>query len=482
MGQVERPGAGLKKNLGKLSFSGGTRVWKVGAPYPQFRPIAIRPKSCSAGTSSTSGVEPGALPDQDLDPDGTATRSPFRAISVRPHPSTNQRTLRAKASMTTNLLPDLTTWEYGALKESIRRWKVILPVVKDENGDIIDGYQRVRACDELGIADYPVLTLAGLSEDEKRDHAFVLNLVRRRLNQQQIRDLIAAELRRTPDLSDNWLAQILGTTDKTVATVRRELVATSEIPKLDALKGMDGKCRRVTRIVTSSAREAARAQEALKILGDEAPRKDWDLRLAEKRAQRIQKLEQIAGIAPNSVNLVLTDIPYEGEFLPQVTELGAFANRVLVPGGLLVTYSGTLYLNQVIRSLDEHLTWAWASASVWMGDGTIIHPRQVTSKWKPILIFSKGEWRKQGWWQDLSVVTSKEKEWHDWQQPLEEVESLVRYFSRPGDLVVDTCGGGFTTAVACHDLGRRCISCDLDRSAVIRGQDRLAGNEPGLVD
>ena len=410
--------------------------------------------------------------------------------------------------MTTNLLPDLTTWEYGALKESIRRWKVILPVVKDENGDILDGYQRVRACDELGIADYPVLTLAGLSEDEKRDHAFVLNLVRRRLNQQQIRDLIAAELRRTPDLSDNWLAPILGTTDKTVSAVRRELLATSEIPKLDALKGKDGKYRRVTRIVTSSAREAARAQEALKILGDEAPRKDWDLRLAEKRAKRIQKLEmtkgrevrppgdgdirlyhcpfqkleQIAGIAPNSVNLVLTDIPYEGEFLPQVTELGAFANRVLVPGGLLVTYSGTLYLNQVIRSLDEHLTWAWASASVWMGDGTIIHPRQVTSKWKPILIFSKGEWRKRGRWQDLSVVTSKEKAWHDWQQPLEEVESLVRSFSQPGDLVVDPCGGGFTTAVACHNLGRRCISCDLDRSAVIRGQDRLAGNEPGLVD
>ena len=29
MGQVERLGAGLKKNLGNLSFSGGTRVWKL---------------------------------------------------------------------------------------------------------------------------------------------------------------------------------------------------------------------------------------------------------------------------------------------------------------------------------------------------------------------------------------------------------------------------------------------------------------------
>ena len=29
MGQVERLGAGLKKNRGNLSFAGGTRVWKV---------------------------------------------------------------------------------------------------------------------------------------------------------------------------------------------------------------------------------------------------------------------------------------------------------------------------------------------------------------------------------------------------------------------------------------------------------------------
>src|SRR5271166_1053536 len=124
-------------------------------------------------------------------------------------------------TITTNLLPDLNPWEYDALKESIRRWKVIFPVVKDENGEIIDGFQRVRACGELGITDYPVLTLAGLTEDEKRDHALILNLLRRHLNQQQMRDLITAELKRTPDLSDNWLAQILGTTDKTVAAVRR---------------------------------------------------------------------------------------------------------------------------------------------------------------------------------------------------------------------------------------------------------------------
>jgi ParB-like chromosome segregation protein Spo0J len=409
--------------------------------------------------------------------------------------------------MTTNILPDLRTWEYDALKESIHRWKVILPVVKDECGDIIDGRQRVRACGELGIADYPMLTLSGLTDEEKRDHAYVLNLVRRRLNQQQMRDLIAAELRRTPDLSDNWLAQILGTTDKTVNAVRKQLIATSEIPKLDALRGKDGKYRRVTRIMTNTSKDAERAQEALQILGDDAPRKDLELRLAQRKVKRMQKLEltkgrkvqppgesdirlyhcpfqrleEVAGIEPNSVNLILTDIPYDGAFVPQVAELGAFAARVLVENGLLVTLSGQFYLNQVMRSLDEHLTWGWQGCSAWTGEGTIVYPRQVTSKCKPILIYTKGEWKERGRWQDLSVVKKKEKDWHKDQQPLEEVEWLVRFFSQPGDLVVDTCGGGFTTAIACRNLGRRCVSCDIDEAAVILGQDRLAGKTSGLV-
>ena len=93
-----------------------------------------------------------------------------------------------------NVLPNLPRWTYEALKASILRWKVILPVVKDENGNVIDGHQRVRACEELGISDYPVLILAGLTEEEKHDHAYILNLLRRRLTQQQMRDLIAAEV------------------------------------------------------------------------------------------------------------------------------------------------------------------------------------------------------------------------------------------------------------------------------------------------
>ena len=52
------------------------------------------------------------------------------------------------------LMPDLPSWEYDALKESIRQYGVIVPVVKDEYGTIVDGHHRERACREFrwGIA------------------------------------------------------------------------------------------------------------------------------------------------------------------------------------------------------------------------------------------------------------------------------------------------------------------------------------------
>ena len=131
-----------------------------------------------------------------------------------------------------------------------------------------------------------------------------------------------------------------------------------------------------------------------------------------------------------------------------------------------------------MEELGKHLTYRWVNASVWSGDATPVHiggsRSRVLNKWKPILIFSKGEFPRRGQWCDVSHVNSKEKDWHPWQQPLEEVEMQIRYFSDPGDIIVDPVGGGFTTAIACLRQNRRCISCDCDADYVAKGQQRLA--------
>ena len=187
-----------------------------------------------------------------------------------------------------------------------------------------------------------------------------------------------------------------------------------------------------------------------------------------------QQLEELAGLQPASARLVCTDIPYGQEFLPEIGELAAMADRILVDGGLLVMYCGQYWLPEVMRRLGEHLTYRWVFAGVWEGDSNVIHPLGIASQWKPILVFSKGDWAKTGRCSDVIRMNGKEKDLHEWQQPLGNVQKLVEYFSRPGDLVVDPCGGGFTTALACHRLGRQFVGCDIDKAAVASGQERLA--------
>ncbi len=67
-----------------------------------------------------------------------------------------------------------------------------------------------------------------------------------------------------------------------------------------------------------------------------------------------------------------------------------------------------------------------------------------------------------------------QKDIHPWQQSIEEEMFFIEKLTNPGELVVSPFGGGFTTAAACHRLGRRCISCDIDADAVQKGLERLA--------
>lgn len=75
---------------------------------------------------------------------------------------------------------DLPANQYEALKADIAQKGVLLPVVVDEDGNILDGHQRRRICAELHI-DCPTTVMAGLSEDEKQAVATVLNVFRRHL-------------------------------------------------------------------------------------------------------------------------------------------------------------------------------------------------------------------------------------------------------------------------------------------------------------
>lgn len=142
-------------------------------------------------------------------------------------------------------LPPLPPDQFAALRDNIAVNGVLVPILVDCDGRrrrIIDGNHRKQIANELGY-DCPEIVQAGLEENEKRTLARALNLARRQLDTGQKRQLIADQVRETPNWSFRRVGKMLGVDGKTVASVRAEMEATAEIPQLGRTVGLDGKSR-----------------------------------------------------------------------------------------------------------------------------------------------------------------------------------------------------------------------------------------------
>ena len=141
------------------------------------------------------------------------------------------------------VMRDLTSAEYEELKADIKERGVKVAIELDEDGNVLDGHHRLKICQELGITDYPKEIRKGLTDDEKRTHARMLNVARRQLTPEEKRALIREQLKETPEKSNRQIAKGLGVNDKTVGKQRMNLESSAEIPQLNYQIGTDGKER-----------------------------------------------------------------------------------------------------------------------------------------------------------------------------------------------------------------------------------------------
>ena len=189
------------------------------------------------------------------------------------------------------VLPPLSSEDFTALKTDIAARGVLVPVEYDESGNILDGHHRVKACEELGLSDWPRFIRKGLTEAEKRVHARQLNLARRHLNQTQKRDLIADQLKETPEKSNRQVAEGLGVDHKTVAAVRAEGEGRGEIPHVSERKDTLGRS------------QPARKPIVTRYVDPEpANRKEQERQVKEARAEkaavrRVERLDNLSEIA-----------------------------------------------------------------------------------------------------------------------------------------------------------------------------------------
>jgi ParB-like chromosome segregation protein Spo0J len=134
-----------------------------------------------------------------------------------------------RCHMQYQLFPDLSKSEYDELKADIADRGVMVPVEYDDQGNILDGHHRKRACDELGIKDFPRVVRYGWTEKQKRQHVRKLNLARRHLSQKQKREVIAEALKDEPEKSNRQHGRELGVSKDTVNAVREDMEKSGEI-------------------------------------------------------------------------------------------------------------------------------------------------------------------------------------------------------------------------------------------------------------
>jgi ParB-like chromosome segregation protein Spo0J len=146
------------------------------------------------------------------------------------------------------IFPRATAQERTELRSSIQAVGLRNPIVIDEFGSVIDGYERRDICIELGIdwlagADVRI----GLIDVQKKALAIELNLWRRpiHLTRKQRNELLDIYLIANPHLSESQVGELFGVNQSTVNRRKRELMRLHKLPPVTATVGKDGITRQV---------------------------------------------------------------------------------------------------------------------------------------------------------------------------------------------------------------------------------------------
>jgi len=265
-------------------------------------------------------------------------------------------------------MPDMGPAEFEALRADIAERGVVVPIDIDEAGEIIDGHHRYRAWLALKKNEPPpTIVREGLSDQDKRAFARKNNILRRHLTREQVRAIVAAQLKDTPQWADNRIAKDIGVDGKTVGDVRTELVSTSEIPKFERLIGADGKerpAKRQQRPSKADQIERDAAEGLKKALG-------YDRAAVEALPNDVKLAFFNAGIPKDSV-IVVEGSPWpEPDLTPeQIRRWDSF-------GDFLTAECGGN-----IESVGDHFDWLlrhdFKTPDEWLGE----EGEQYRAKWR----------------------------------------------------------------------------------------------------
>jgi DNA modification methylase len=365
------------------------------------------------------------------------------------------------------------------LAASIREFGWTVPVVIDEESNIIAGHGRVLAAQRLGLAEVPVVVARGWSEAQRR--AYLLADNRLPLSAGWDLGLLRIELGELRSLGAD-----LGLTGFGELEIERLLGA-------DRDEDID-RAPDPPSVPVSKRGDLWICGDHRVLCGDAADVADY---------QRL--------LAGGQADMTFTDPPYNvdyantpkdkqrGKSRPILNDnLGAAFHAFLVAAcrNILTSTSGAIYICMSSSELDT-LQWAfreaggwWSTFIIWAKHTFTLGRSDYQRQYEPILYgWKEGAERHWCGARDQGDVWTFDKpsrnDLHPTMKPVALAERAIRNSSKAGDVVLDPFGGSGTTLIACQRTGRRGRLIELDPKyvdVIVQRWQSVSGAEATLEE
>jgi DNA modification methylase len=210
-----------------------------------------------------------------------------------------------------------------------------------------------------------------------------------------------------------------------------------------------------------------------------------DMKLGEFELNQIytgDARELAKGIPDESVDLIFTDPPYPKEYQHVFGEMADYAQRILRPGGSLMTLCGHYQLPLVINELSRTLDYHWL-CKLENTNWARLFGLNVMATFKPMV------WFKRGWSSNPIVAdgiipgradVARFKDYHKWGQHEFWASYYIERLTGEDSIILDPfCGGGTVPAV-CKMLHRNYLAFEIDPVTAQLARDRVANTQPPL--
>jgi len=384
-----------------------------------------------------------------------------------------------------DIFPMMSGEEFEALVDDIKRNGLLEPIWLYE-GKILDGRNRYKACLEAGIepkfaeykGDSPLAFI--VSKNIKRRHLTATQLAVVTL---KLRPHLEAEARKR-QLSR--LKQFQSEPPVPAPGPEREDQAEAR-EKAAALVGVSPRTVQRVWTVAEKAPDLIPKLESGELSAKQAEKEvKRRMREEEKRSRAAQVpdhpdltivtgdfRETMLQLAPNSVDLVFTDPPYDEKSISLYRDLAEHAQRVLKPGGSLLAYCGHYALPEIVDLMKDHLRFWWIIAVRHRNAYSSLSGKRVYVTWKPIIWFVKEHHAGKDFVFDAIESETPDKSVHEWAQSVREAKYYIERLSPPGGLVVDPFLGSGTTLLAAISLGRRAWGCEINSHVAARAKENI---------